>query len=83
MVRWKKGWKRHKYRLKIENLQKHEGQQAYLSKLQEKYGVQEYGTVEEEWSSLKKWLLDAVEVAVGKRKCGGRGKSWWGWKFTI
>ena len=27
---------------------------------------------------MKKWLLEAVEESVGKKKCGGRGKSWWG-----
>ena len=50
-------------------------QQAYINKLQEKCVVEEYGSVEE-WCSLKKWLLEAVEESVGKKKYGGRGKSW-------
>ena len=32
---------------------------------------------------MKKWLLDAVEGAVGKKKCGGRGKSWWGEEIQL
>ena len=74
----RKGWNRCKWRVCLEKLKKQEGQQAYVTKLQEKWVEQEYGTVEEEWLALKKWLLDAVEEAVGKKKCGGKGKSWWG-----
>ena len=70
-----KGWMRCKWRLRTEKLKKPDGQQAYINKLQEKCVVEEYGSVEEEWCSMKKWLLEAVEEAVGK-KCGGRGKSW-------
>ena len=74
----RKGWNRCKWRVCLEKLKKQEGQQAYVTKLQEKWVEQEYGTVEEEWLALNKWLLDAVEEAVGKKKCGGKGKSWWG-----
>jgi hypothetical protein len=73
-----KGWKRCKWRLRTEKLKNPDGQHAYIAKLQEKCIVEEYGSVEEEWSSLKKWLLESVEAAVGRKKCGGKGKSWWG-----
>ena len=73
-----KGFKRCKWRLRTEKLKKPDGQHAFISKLQEKCVEEEYGSVEEEWCSMKKWLLDAVEEAIGKKKCGGRGKSWWG-----
>ena len=36
--------------------------------------MEEYGSVEEEWCSMKKWLLEAVEEALRKKKCGGEEK---------
>ena len=36
--------------------------------------MEEYGSVEEELCRMKKWLLEAVEEAVGKKKCGGEEK---------
>ena len=62
-----KGWMRCKWRLGTEKLKKSD------VKLQEKCVVEEYGAVEEEQCSLKKWLLEAVEEAVGT-KCGEEQK---------
>jgi hypothetical protein len=78
-----KGWTRCKWRLRTENLKKPDGQQAYINKLQEKCVAEENQSVEEEWCSMKKWLLESVEEAVGKKKCGGRGKSWWGEEIQL
>jgi hypothetical protein len=36
-----------------------------------------------EWCYMKEWLLASVENAVGKKKCGGRGKSWWGEEIKL
>ena len=39
--------------------------------------------MKEEWCELKKWLVEATEEVVGRKKCGGRGKSWWGEEISL
>ena len=78
-----KGWMRSMCRLRIEKLQKEETKQTFQAKLQEKYVEQECCSLEEEWSGIKRWLVETAEEVVGRRKCGGRGKSWWGEEISL
>jgi len=73
-----RGWRRNRWRLRVEKLRKDEGQAAFQRKLEEKWVDDNYGTVEEEWIAKKKWIMEAAEEAVGKKRCGGMGKRWWG-----
>ncbi len=57
-------------------MRKEEGQAAFQRQLEEKWVEGEFDTVENEWLAKKKWMVEAAEEAVGKKRCGGRGKRW-------
>ena len=70
--------KRRKWRLCVEKLRAEEGIRKFQSKLQEKAVEGPWESVEEEWLALKNSVIEAAEETVGKKKCGGKGKRWWG-----
>jgi len=70
-----KRWMRSMFKLRTEKLQMEDVKHAFLAKLHEKYVEQDGCSLEEEWSQLKGWIVETAEEVVGRRKCGGRGKS--------
>jgi len=72
-----KRWRRNKWRWCLEKLKDEECRKAYQEKLKEKLADRECETVNEQWETLKKSILEAAEEGIGKKRSGGRGKKWW------